>query len=186
MEITNDLTIPSNLTALRERVEKALDFADPDQIDNILCAVLSAEKLAKDIKAMAFAAAMEFIKENSPDGFTVNGRRYYISTGKKQPPKCKDAKATLPAMFELTGGDLDAVAECLSSNAWKQGSTKAVLESIGKGDQFEKLFETKPKEKLMIDGPTNPEDEGLQIVETKWIKKKPAANVVLLPDTQTP
>ena len=167
---------PSNLSDLRDRIESALDFGNPETIHAIMCAVASAVKFAKEIQQLAEERAEDYIREHG--SFTVDKTAYFIGS-KKSPPKCRDAKAVLEKMLELV--DVDTVGQCISSNGWKQGAVKAVLASIEQSGEFPKLFDVTPKEKLMIEGP---DDAELQIVNLDFVKKKPATSVDLLPDQQ--
>lgn len=60
-------------------------------------------------------------------------KRLYIGTDKKtRNPNPTD---TLARLLTATGGDLNAVAECLSSGAWKPGACREVL-----GDEWGSCF----------------------------------------------
>jgi hypothetical protein len=55
----------------------------------------------------------------------------------------RDVKATLTGMLDVAAGDFDAVADCLSSNAWKPGAAKKLL-----GTRWGEFFTTFEEERL--------------------------------------
>jgi hypothetical protein len=65
--------------------------------------------------------------------------RYYL--GEDKTVKCVDVRATMNAVLDASGGDLDKMSECLSSNAFKPGETRKLLPS----EVFDECFETKVK-----------------------------------------
>ena len=68
-------------------------------------------------------------------------RRLYVAPDKTT--KCLDNRDALVAVLTATGGDVDALLGCLSSNAFKPGACKAVL-----GDEWPKHFEVKETKRL--------------------------------------
>lgn len=54
-----------------------------------------------------------------------DGRRLYVGTTKRT--KCRDVAATLEGLLDATQGDVERIASCLSSNAWKHGACREYL-----------------------------------------------------------
>jgi hypothetical protein len=114
-------------------------------------------ELAKELSDQAEAASIAWIQQN---GEIIDGDvRFYVAPNKVT--KCLDVKATLGAVLEVSGGDLDAVTECLSSSAWKHGATKKML-----GDKADQFFETVETADLK----TGIGAKRLQKVDQKFIK----------------
>jgi hypothetical protein len=78
--------------------------------------------------------------------FLVGETRYYVGNPKKT--KCRDNLATLNALLTVCEGDVDRLAECLASGAWKHGTVRVLLEDSGKGELFDTLFETTSEPEL--------------------------------------
>jgi hypothetical protein len=72
--------------------------------------------------------------------------RYYV--GRKLKTRCRDPKATFDGILEATGGDMDAVKECLSSDPFKQGAVKRI-----EGIDFPKLYEVTVDDELREGAP---------------------------------
>ncbi len=79
---------------------------------------------------------------------------YYV--GDEKTTKCRDAKALLARLLEVS--DMDTIASLLSSDPWKQGACKAVL-----GEEWDKHFDVETKGKLK-------ESEG-QVAQQKKLMK---------------
>lgn len=108
-------------------------LATRDEVLTALNIVARLKELAKELGEQAERAAIEWINVN---GEIVDGdMRFYVAPNKTH--KCKDTKGVLAALLEESGGDLDAVAECFASGAWKPGETKKRL-----GDRANQFFET--------------------------------------------
>lgn len=73
--------------------------------------------------------------------------RYYV--GPTKTTKCTDQKKALGAILEATGGDLDKLAECFASGAFKHGFCKNVLAE----DVYKGVFETTEKLDLFTGKP---------------------------------
>lgn len=110
-DVRNSLARVDGPTATREDVLAALDFAK------------RLREIAAELSRQAEAGAIAWIDAHGP--ITEGELRWYVGTNRTH--KCRDVRGTLAALLEATGGDLDRVAECLSSSAWKPGAAKAVL-----------------------------------------------------------
>ena len=138
-------TVESNPVATKEDVLTALNFTK------------RLRELAKELSDNAESAAIQWIQQN---GEIVDGDiRFYVAPNKVT--KCLNVKGTLGAVLESSGGDLDAVAECLASSAWKHGATKKML-----GDKADEFFETVETADLK----TGIGAKRLQKVDQKFIK----------------
>lgn len=111
-------------------------LATKDEVLLALNFVKRLKEVAATLNEQAEKAAIEWIQAN---GEIVEGdTRYYVAPNKVH--KCKDTKGVLAALLTASGGDLDAVAECFASGAWKSGETKKRLGEIA--DTFFKTVET--------------------------------------------
>lgn len=129
--------------------------------DDVLTALGFTKRLreiAKELSDQAEAAAIAWIAANGE--ITEGNVRYYVAPNRTT--KCKDVKATLAALLEVSGGDLDAVVECMSSGAWKPGETKKRL-----GDKAGDFFETTETGELKEGKPT----KRLQKVDSTFLAK---------------
>jgi hypothetical protein len=170
----SDLIVRKNdLAALRDRIETGLDFSDPEKIDAVLSACYAARAFIREVIELAEAKAKAYIDEHG--SFAVNGVRYFVGSS-KSPDKVIDPKAATPKLLEAFAGDVEQLGQCLSANCYKPAQTKSFLESSGNAKLYDELF-AKPKDKLM----SGAEDE-LQVVDSKWVKKKPAKTADLKPD----
>lgn len=100
------------------------------------------------LKGRLESAAIKWIEIN---GEIVSGdKRWYVGTNKVT--KCVNVKATLEALLEKTGGDLMAVAECMSTSAWKPATTKKILgdTSLFVTEEKPDLETGKPSKKLKV------------------------------------
>jgi hypothetical protein len=178
MSEETDLIIPGHdLRSLRERINSGLDFTDPKKIVALYFAIKFAQGLVKEVNAAFEAGVIERIKESG--SFKEESLVFTIKTDKSA-PKCRDAKAAHERLFEVFGGDLGMVSQCLSSGAWKYGEVRALLVSIFPEKDAEKifneLFDTAEKEKLIV---TNEAEEPrLAVIDTRFIPKKVVAKTV--------
>lgn len=88
-------------------------------------------------------AIKEWIASNGePLVQTAGGpRRLYVAADKTT--KCRDVGATFLAILQATGGDVDAIRSCLSSNAFRYGVCREHL-----GDDWGNHFEVKESTRL--------------------------------------
>ena len=132
--------------ATASEVLKALDF------------VARIGECHRALKERAEAAAIKWIRTN---GDLVDGDiRYYVGPNKST--KCLDLPGTLRALLEVSGGDLDAVVEVLSSGAFKPAKAREVLCERADG-----LFETKTTVDLKTGKATGPR---LQKSDPRYIR----------------
>jgi ABC-type glycerol-3-phosphate transport system substrate-binding protein len=121
--------------ATSEQVLAAMDF------------VVTLAFVTNELKKRMEEAAIKWIQAN---GDLVDGDiRYYVGPNKST--KCLDLPGTLRALLEVSGGDLDAVVEVLSSGAFKPAKAKEVL-----GERADGLFETKETTDLKTGKATGP------------------------------
>lgn len=127
------LQVAVSLVAVNSPVEQVMDLR---------------EKLAfmagqiKALQQSMDARLMEWIEANG--AITIGTRKIYVGT--KKDTKCKDLKPALVALLEASGGDWEAFAECLSSNAIKYGAAKTVLGEDVWAQHFEVVTKTELKE----------------------------------------
>ena len=92
----------------------------------LLSRISVAKDRMRDLDKMVKEAVIEFIDRTGLEPTTLDGKRYYVGIVKRT--KCNDTRAALEALLNATGGDLDAIAECLSSNALKPGACRKSLD----------------------------------------------------------
>ena len=122
------------ITTVREAYAVLYD-PGPTRDDVLKALDLSARlrEVARELTEQVEAGAIAWVQAH---GEIIDGDvRYYVGANKSV--KCRDVKGTLGAVLEVTGGDLDAVIECLSSGAFKPAKTKALL-----GKRADEFFET--------------------------------------------
>lgn len=116
------LVLEVNTDTPREQVVQAID-----RIDFL-------KRTARELDQQLKAALIEWIDANGE--ITIGESRYYV--GSKKAVKCRDAEQTLEALMTATGGDFAKVCDCLTSNAWKHGAARGVLDDA----EFERCFHT--------------------------------------------
>lgn len=98
--------------------------------EQVLSAMEFVKKLGevhKELKERVEAATIRYIQAN---GEIVDGPvRYYVGPNKST--KCVDVQATVKAVLEACGGDVQAFTECLSAGAFKPAKTKELLGASG-------------------------------------------------------
>lgn len=127
--VTDSLAVLESGLASRDEVVDALSF------------VGRLSEIARELKAKTEAAALEWIEVNGP---IENGdKRWYV--GRDKVTKCRDVAGTFRAILEATGGDVDEIATCFSTGAFKPSATMKML-----GAKANDLFEvtTNPDLKL--------------------------------------
>jgi hypothetical protein len=121
--------------------------ATPHQVLEAMEFVVTLAFVTNELKKRMEEAAIKWIQAN---GDLVDGEiRYYVGPNKST--KCLDLPGTLRALLEVSGGDLDAVVEVLSSGAFKPGKAREVL-----GERADGLFETKETTDLKTGKATGP------------------------------
>jgi hypothetical protein len=100
-----------------------MGFASKEEVLLAMACVQQARAVVQAMAQRFEAAAIQWIDTN---GDLEDGdKRYYVGNDRRY--KCKDVRATLEALLTETGGDLDALNTCLSSGAFKPGTTMTVL-----------------------------------------------------------
>lgn len=135
-------------------IERALANMDPDTpIETIAENWMRIDDLIRRAKAFREEfeqQCIEWIEANGrdieilfQDGSVI---RYYVGNAKTV--KCADVPGTLLELLQVAAGDLDAVANCLGSSAWKHGAVKKLLAELGAGDKYDSLFVVEEKQEL--------------------------------------
>lgn len=152
-----------NQPNLIDTCRDALDLLDSGLAtrEQMLASLDLVKRLGEVYRAMkehVESAATKWVQANGPfeDGTT----RYYVGTAKKT--KCRNLRATVEAIMQATGGDLDALVDCLASDAFKPGETRKTL-----GDDFPKCFDVTEAVDLKSGAVKPPK---LQVVDTKFLK----------------
>jgi len=148
--------------AVFKQIAVAEDAAEHpiDQARQIMLGAYSALKYYKQAVADGIArieqSMMDHIKEHG--GFQVGEMAY--SVGQTKTLKPKSVSDVAEALLTASGGDMDALYQCLSANAFKPAAVRTAI-----GDEpFGDLYEVKFSDKLE-----------LKALNTKFIKGKPNA-----------
>tara|TARA_Y100000310_G_scaffold172765_1_gene172903 strand:- start:915 stop:1442 length:528 start_codon:yes stop_codon:yes gene_type:complete len=107
--------------------------ADMDQFWHIREWTKQLANYASAWKKMITEKWIESMQEQGVSEVVIGSIRYYIGTTKTY--KVKDKADLLEALLNHTGGDFDAIVECLSSNAFKHGAVRKQFEDEQKFDQ---------------------------------------------------
>ncbi len=125
------------LATLVERLE-----AGTGSEADVLTALNLHQRLKEVTKGLGYLvddAAVQYI--NKHGDITCGNIRYYVGTTTYT--KCKDVKGTFQTLLEVTSGDLETIASCFASDAWKAGQSRVVL-----GDKFDSCFSTEKRLEL--------------------------------------
>lgn len=144
-----------------ELIESGL--ADQEQVLEAIEFKNALGKLYRDMAERLEAAALAWIEKN---GEIWDGTRH-VYAKPNSTIKCTSVKRTLEAVLTKTGGDLEAVVECLSSDAFKQGATRKLL-----GDDADGLFVEKVTSKLKDEGGEEKVQVRLQDFDSKVLEGK--------------
>ena len=112
------------ITTLKGEVSSITTEMPVDRVLEIRENFLAIEERLKEEKKNLDAALYEWIKKNGAIEYGTT--RFY--NGVEKTTKCRDVKACFKALFEASGGDIDAVADILASGAFKHGAAKGILE----------------------------------------------------------
>jgi hypothetical protein len=108
-----------------------------DVIGRLDAAMRRAKELKRDFESRLLAV----IEETGRD-VVVNETRYYAAF--PSDTKCPDRRRALRELLDAAGGDIDVVADCLASDAFKPGACRAVLPAPA----FDRAFVTTRRAKL--------------------------------------
>lgn len=133
-------SITSELTAAAVQVVGKIDCdSTPAQVAEVINQLDSWADAIKEARAMLNEAIYEWLNQNDGAQLVVGTKKYYIGTTVSK--KANNNGSALTALFEATGGDLEAVAECISSgaSAWKFAKCKQTLGDDAYKEQFLEL-----------------------------------------------
>lgn len=152
--------IDTTTTAIKTIEDEA---ATKEQILQAMEFVKRLQQVYWQLKDRMEAAAMHYIEKhgNIEDG----DRRVYIAPNKTT--KCKSNRETMQAVLEAAGGDVDALVDCLASDAFKPGATKKLVGAL-KG---ETLFETKVTQNVKTGEPSQPKLQDVDLAELKRFRR---------------
>jgi predicted ATPase len=126
------------------RVEKAgllINEESPEEtVTAALMLVKAAEERLAEIKRMVKAGAVEWIQANHE--IVIGATRYYA--GHKTAKWTEDNAGVLGAVLDAMGGDINAAAQYLGSNAWKPGGCRKLLAD----EVYWRLFKEKKRTTL--------------------------------------
>lgn len=139
--------------ALQRLDELDVGGVTEEQISNTIDAVDLLKQAARELDQRLKRSLMEYLRGHGD--LVIGERRYYI--GRKKTTKCVDTRLVLQAILEASGGDLDSVMECLSSQPFKPATTKKLI-----GDNTAGLFYDDVKETV----------EGKPVLEVKCLDRR--------------
>jgi len=152
---------PITLAAIKARGVHILSAIHPgateDEVREAITKMNGLLGLAKDLKQMMDEALTEYIEVRGD--LTIGTTKYYL--GAESSTKPRDRAKVLDAILEISEGDMDKAAELLSSDCFKHGSIKAMLNDEAR---YIELFE--------VTKATDPKAKKLKVVNTDFIKKK--------------
>lgn len=127
--------IPITTDAI-ELIEAGL--ADESQVKAAMAFMEQLNRGVRELKDRLETATIAYIEKNGEihDGDV----RYYVGPNKST--KCTDVRETVRVVLEATGGDVDAVCDCLSSGAFKPATTRKRLADAGMQEAADRLFVT--------------------------------------------
>jgi len=100
-----------------------MECAAPDALLKTMNDLDLLKREVRELGHLMEAAAIDWIKAHGD--ITVGEMRYYVGTTTHS--KSTDHKATVDAILRAAGGDLDQLAECISSDGLKSGACKKLL-----------------------------------------------------------
>jgi hypothetical protein len=129
-------TVTTIRNAALQRLENSIEFlARPNAtIEDFLTAMdteAGLKAIVREYSARLKDAAIEYVNNNGP--VETETARYYVGT--KRTTKCRDTTRAVEAVLQATGGDLDRLVGCLSSQPLKHGECEGVL-----GDEWDRHF----------------------------------------------
>lgn len=113
-----------------------LDAMTPQEAGRFYAEVQALKARFREWTALIDSGLIDYINEHGADIpiETAKGtKRLYVGNDRRT--KCIDTKSALARLLGATGGDLNAVAECLASGAWKPGACRELL-----GDAWGEVF----------------------------------------------
>ncbi len=128
-----------------------------EKIRDIRQAIDLAKQQVKRLEDMWDSAMLEHVQAVGP--VVIGDIRYYAGT--KKVTKCRDVKATLELFLAVS--DIDTLAACLSSNAFKHGAAKDAFTP----DQWDECFIVEEQAELKEGKPV----KSLQSINTRFIKE---------------
>lgn len=153
--------IPQTLTAI-ELVESGL--ADEAQVLAGAAFIEKLGQLHRELKSRWEAAAIAYMEAN---GDLLDGEvRYYVGPNKST--KCVDLRETVRVVLTATGGDVDAFTDCLSSSAFKHGTTCKRLAEAGMKEDADRLFVTTETKDIKTGKATGPR---VQKFDPRFVKE---------------
>lgn len=133
----------------------------PDQVGDFLARWMGFMATVREMDKEMRKQCVEWCQETRRNIPAGDGTFWFPSH--KTDKSCNDVGDTYDALMEHTGGDVDVVKSCLSSDAWKAGACAAVLPD----DVFRKLFTVEKKTTLKDGGKA---EKQLVKVDPKYTK----------------
>jgi hypothetical protein len=118
------------------------DTMTADQVLEVREKLLFAKAKIRELEKDMNDGLIEWMRVNG-DLQISEDKRLYI--GKDKRIKCNNTAATLEALLTKTGGDFDAVCDCLSSNAFKHGACRTPL-----GDDWDTHFDVEEIDEVKV------------------------------------
>jgi alkylated DNA nucleotide flippase Atl1 len=153
----SELASAQDITGLLQRLELVTEETPIEEVINLVGLMDDAKRRLAEAREQAWAA-LHLKVEQAGGSFTFGDIRYYVGVEKKT--KCRAVGRCLEALLTVSGGDWDAVVDCLSANAIKYGAAKKAL-----GGQFDNHFEVIEVPDLKEGKP----ERKLKAINTKFI-----------------
>lgn len=124
------------ITNTRAAIDRVLcGEATADDVLTCLGVVDRLKQITRDLTEQSEKAVIDWIGQNGE--LTCGDVRYYVATNKST--KCTDKERAVTAILSASGGDIAALARCMSSDSLKPGACRELLPP----DEFDGLFETR-------------------------------------------
>lgn len=122
------------ITNTRAAIDRVLDGnASKDDVLTCIDVVARLKELTRELAEKSEEAIVPWLQRN---GDIERGEvRYYAAATKTN--KVRDNDGMLKAVLSATGGDVEAIAKCLASGAWKVSAVRELIPA----DEYEVLVE---------------------------------------------
>ena len=131
----------------------------PDEACQMLDDIAGGMKRLRDAKAVLEAFLVDWLPTTLTRELRIGTKKWYVGPNKNT--KCRSVRATIEALMLVTGGDFDALVDCLSVNCLKPGACRKVL-----GEAFRAHFD----EIVEMDLKTSEPKKSLHELDEKFLK----------------
>ena len=146
------------------RVRHIHALPDAEQAIAVRDYLIVMDRLIAELKAQCDESIREWMADHGVSEIVLGTMRYYPGTNRTT--KCVDKAETINTILNAAEGDLATLAAMLSSQPFKHGAVKALLEKTGQADFYDSLFTTEDKPVLKDGKPT----QTLRVINTDYVR----------------